>query len=426
VAVRPSLPARLTLAVMLGALLSVVAGGPSAYADELPGPPDNGNKWGHVNIVSEKGTSCTGCGERIWLSMQYGPTNETVTALVLTLTNTESGVGCNPCTVPFGPGQPNVVVTQNGGGLYQASRLADPAPGGTFANNWGIGTCTITLSVSGTKTGGCSVDSSVINSSGFPPYPIDHYAGGTPGNAVPVACFEASPPYAAVGAYASFDGSCSRNKAGTTKAWTFTDASGTAGSGLLRQAKWDAPGTYPVTLKLSIGGVAYEVTHDYCVGTKAQCAPPDGLANADEGANDCGAWWHLVCHLSWLFIPQSFGESWGELSDAVTGHWPVGPVVWVGEVFGEFRYGLSFAIANTSAPGGPTDTDFGPYVPIPGGGTVRVPIIPGGHGQGGLYDLLGDVRGVSLALSRVVMVVGTALIVYRRASSLFGGGGASE
>jgi hypothetical protein len=88
--------------------------------------------------------------------------------------------------------------------------------------------------------------------------------------------------------------------------------------------------------------VAFETYYFYVpetgAGTQAACVngDPGRPTGTDEDPGpetsdpetDCGAWWHLVCHLTRLFIPTSIGESMEDLAETAEASVPFGPIIW--------------------------------------------------------------------------------------------------
>jgi hypothetical protein len=410
---------------LLGALLLILAGAPLAIADVHPGVPDGQGKYAHIKITYESTTS-SGSGEDQWWSVQYGPTSDSISSISLQMTNTEAGVGCNPCTINLNAGG-IVTVTANEGGLFQASRDGGTS-GGTMVGTWTYGTCTVVFVQAGSKANGCVVDSYTIAGAGlggFPTFPVDYYPGGTPGDAVPVACWTATPEYVAPNTYADFDGTCSRNRAGTSKTWTFESASGTAGSGLLKQAKWAAAGLYDVELKLTASGTDYVFVREYCVGTAADCATSDNPDDVDEELNDCGAWYHLVCHLLSLFVPtEDLEAAYDGFTVTAEEHYPFGPIIFFGDqaqqayvgMKANLEYGAAHPPATTEDCGLGSDAVSTPVgdIPVP---SIDIPY-SGACPEGSKPTFIVTAQAVTVNLSRVVFLFGFLMFLKRQLGRL--------
>lgn len=234
-----------------------------------------------------------------------------------------------------------------------------------------------------------------------------------------------------------FDSSCSTGSP-TAYAWRLgAGTSSVVGTNATLTRTFNEPGSYRVRLTVTGSTGSGATSMVLTVGGEG--------AEGPEGAEDCGGWFNIVCHmkaaLTAVFIPpaDTLSAQWDGLADAAEGHWPLGPVLWgtqtLGTMYGAFTSGCGHGtICEGSSQGLATDYgecsgDWGPTLQFDGEATqtgdddvkVRVPIVPceATDGETGL----GPVRNATLWGSRVVMVVGFVMMLLRLVGVRIGRGG---
>jgi hypothetical protein len=87
---------------------------------------------------------------------------------------------------------------------------------------------------------------------------------------------------------------------------------------------WATSGVYGVECSWVDGGTTLSARVSVTVGT--------GLDEVLGGDCDCGAWYHISCHmgcvLKWAFVPDGdyLQSMWSDTAESVSGSWPVGPL----------------------------------------------------------------------------------------------------
>jgi PKD repeat protein len=386
-----------------------------AWASDLGTPPDGDGHYMHCNVNA----SPTSGTVTFYISCQYGPTTSVVTAHTFYFWNTAS----SEFNISMYSG---ATIVRNSGGKYRASKSVGIT--GTLDRSHSNSGCNVSGSPA-IGTGSRAQCQEVVpfgSTAGYPAYPTDHWSGGTPGTAAPTACVTVSPVNPQTGETITFDGSCSVDA--DAYGWTIA---GRAHTGVSVARSFAQPGTYNWTMVATNENGTDTETGSVVVG------------DADDDGDECGAWWHLVCHLTYLFVPQeSLTDRWEGLEDAATDTWPLGPATWS---TGELVDGLTDF--RTGVVDGPLDDDLDPdYIGLTGefcsdGGDFgvnldldgdgdtppsRVDVLPGTCGN----DLEGDLDNFWFNLVRdgfrVLMgafVVWTgARFIYRQAMGLMGSG----
>lgn len=147
-----------------------------------------------------------------------------------------------------------------------------------------------------------------------------------------------------------------------------------------------------------------------------------GTGDEDRGALDACVpsgwsvlnpveWFYAVqCVLVWAFVPTtSFSDEWDSFAAALDAAWPLGPITWAVSV----PVAAIDSLVDGTASGVPLDCDWGPALPL-GTGGVHVPMGPG------CADEFDSVRSYSLILSRALLIVGTAIVLFRLAGWAMG------
>jgi hypothetical protein len=169
----------------------------------------------------------------------------------------------------------------------------------------------------------------------------------------------------------------------------------------------------------------------------------------DGNTSNCGAWWHLICHvkaaLTAVFVPSNdvLTSQWNTVATSASTHWPLGPVLWglgaLSDFYGAFTHGCNYG-ANCPGSSQGLDTDYGncasadtvnhgnvwgPGVTLPDGDDptgieFHFPILPcpGSDSDTGL----GPVRTVVHSASSVAFILGFVLVVLRLVGIRIGGG----
>lgn len=135
----------------------------------------------------------------------------------------------------------------------------------------------------------------------------------------------------------------------------------------------------------------------------------------------CGAWYHLGCYLEKLFKPTVDWETkWGEVETAVGDSYPIGPLVWAGDLYGSFKDGLAGEVDEGGLADGDAICNYGPSLNIPaimgeanGQGPVKITLIYGCPDGGNTPAWISSIRHITKPLSTVVILGGFLFAVWR-------------
>jgi len=415
---------KLIAVAMLSALVLLLLPSPAMAADELPVPDSSGN-YAHCAL---KVSQASGSGNYYRaVSCQYGPTDGYVTALVLTITlNGTPGTTWNQWSGG------TAINTQ---GRYQAWMCSGGCGTGSGTPTVVVTACTVTISgasIGSLSSKPCTVDTTTVvvgATSGYLAFPNDYYPGGEPGNAAVVPCVTSTPASGTrTGTVVvNFDASCSTGKSGATFAWNFhSSGTGSDTSGRQVSRTYSSDGDYDVTLTISKGGA--DTTYDfvYVVGVV-----DTGTEGDDE---DCGAFWHVVCYASLLFIPDTAAleASWDDTFDSATTNYPFGPAIWAGDSVSDtmdgFREGVEYGAAHPDAD---SDTCVGGVdtVDTPVGDLPVVDLVVPFSGDCAEEDKPGfivDFQTWAIRISTIILAFGFLMFVRRQIQRLTGDGGDAE
>jgi hypothetical protein len=136
-----------------------------------------------------------------------------------------------------------------------------------------------------------------------------------------------------------------------------------------------------------------------------------------------------VAAIKWLFIPSStdLQTSWNSLSNAASGHWPLGPIVWgfstASDLFNAFKNSASAAAGGCAGEGGE-----GPDVQVPGapaGTTFHIAVIPNCPDSQTSSGIV-TIRNVVHTATSLVFIIGFVLFLLRLCGIRIGGGGGED
>ncbi|MCA1726973.1 MAG: PKD domain-containing protein [Actinobacteria bacterium] len=270
-------------------------------------------------------------------------------------------------------------------------------------------------------------------SSTYPDYPSGWYPGGSDGNALPAsptACFSASPEHPDTGVSTMFSASCSTGEGTLTYAWRVGSAtSSVVGTASTYSRAFAEVGNYRIRLTVTNAGGSGLTSMLLAVGGEG--------AEGEPGEEDCGAWWHIFCHikaaLAFVFVPDSnaLSDAWGNLSEEASGHWPLGPAIWgaqaASDLYGAFTNGCNFGTFCEGSSLGLAEGDrcegedsWGPEVPLGTDFDVKLPAVPCTAGD--VQTGLGSVRTIVRIGTSIAFVVGFILALMRLVGVRVGGG----
>lgn len=145
---------------------------------------------------------------------------------------------------------------------------------------------------------------------------------------------------------------------------------------------------------------------------------PDTGSGDEDADTECGAWWHLPCHLRRLFIPTSIGDSFDSLRSSIYDSFPFGPIAWGIDMVLDGMKSLRYSV---QVAGDRPPCDWGPTLNI-GATPVGLPLgeflCDSPTQDGGLAGM----REWTKPLSTMVFLFGGVMLIMRLFSWVVGSG----